>query len=83
MFGESDHFGEGDDAGHCTNAITARKFREATDEERTIYRKWLHGIAAFYCTLLLAVCAVGFMTSNKGRTQLSHLTGYHAPSKAD
>ena len=34
-------FSDGDDAGHCSNALTAQKFREATPEERITYRKWL------------------------------------------
>jgi hypothetical protein len=46
-------FSNGDDAGHCSNALTAQKFREATPEDRAIYRKWLRGIVFFYCVLLL------------------------------
>jgi hypothetical protein len=27
-------FGEGDDAGHCSNGLSAQKFRDSTTEER-------------------------------------------------
>jgi hypothetical protein len=45
--------GHGDDAGQCSNGLSAQKFRAATPEERTIYRKWIFGMVAFYTTLLL------------------------------
>ena len=34
----------GDDAGHCSNGLSAQKYREATAEERATYRKWIRGI---------------------------------------
>ena len=46
-------FTSGDDAGHCSNGLTAQKFREATPEERKVYRKWLRGMVLVYGTLLL------------------------------
>jgi hypothetical protein len=33
----------GDDAAHCSNGLTAQKFRDASGEERAIYRRWMRG----------------------------------------
>ena len=33
----------GDDAAHCSNGLTAQKFRDASGEERVIYRRWMRG----------------------------------------
>ena len=67
-------FSNGDDAGHCSNALTAQKFREATPEERTVYRKWLRGIVLLYCTLVL-VSGVAMATwFGGGKTQLTDLS---------
>jgi hypothetical protein len=67
-------FAEGDDAGRCSNGLTAQKFREATTEERAAYRKWLRGIIAFYCVLLLVagVSIAGY--SKAGLTKLTNLS---------
>jgi hypothetical protein len=69
----------GDDAGHCSNGLTAQKFRDATPEERTVYRKWLRGMVVTYGTLLLmsGVAAVASYTV-MGPTQLSKLSVPHA-----
>jgi hypothetical protein len=65
---------DGDDAGHCTNGLNAKKFREASDEERAAYRTWLRGIIFFYCGLLF-ISGVAIATySDSGRTQLTKLT---------
>jgi hypothetical protein len=66
-------FSEGADAARCSNALTASKFQKATSEEQAIYRKWLRGLVVLYCTLLLAVCTVGFVSFNSGPPQLSKL----------
>ncbi|WP_024511368.1 hypothetical protein [Bradyrhizobium sp. ARR65] len=74
--------GEGDDAGHCSSAFNLKKIAEATSEERATYRKWLRGVVAFYCMLLLAVCAIAFATSNTGpTTQLGDAMEHHASVK--
>jgi hypothetical protein len=64
---------DGDDAGRCSNGLTAQKFRDATPEERLIYRKWLRGMVLFYCTLLLlsGVAMVSYFGGS--RTQLTNL----------
>jgi hypothetical protein len=67
-------FGDGDDTGHCSNGLTAQKYREATTEERATYRKWMRGIVAFYCALLLVagIAIAGY--SKAGLTQLTNLS---------
>ena len=64
----------GDDAGHCSNGLTAQKFREASPEERIIYRKWLRGTIFFYCALLFISGVIMATYSGTGRTQLSKLS---------
>lgn len=67
-------FGDGDDAGHCSNGLTAQKYREATSDERATYRKWMRGIVAFYCALLLVsgVAIAGY--SKVSLTQFTNLS---------
>jgi hypothetical protein len=64
----------GDDVGHCSNGLTAQKYREATAEERATYRKWKRGMIAFYCALLLVsgIAIAGY--SKAGLTQLTNLS---------
>ena len=71
----------GDDAGHCSNGLTAEKFRDATTEERSVYRKWLRGMILVYGTLLLmSGFAVVAAYSALGPTQLTKLSVPHAPA---
>jgi hypothetical protein len=74
-------FTSGDDAGHCSNALTAQKFRDAAPEERAVYRKWLRGMILVYGTLLLisGVTAVASY-SVVGPTQFTKLSVPHAPA---
>ena len=67
-------FGDGDDAGHCSNGLTAQKYREATSDERATYRKWMRGIVAFYCALLLVSSAAIAGYSKVSLTQLTNLS---------
>jgi hypothetical protein len=71
-------FTSGDDAGHCSSGLTAQNFREATPEERTVYRKWLRGMGFVYGTLLLmsGVAAIASY-SVAGPTQLTKLSVPH------
>ena len=64
----------GDDVGHCSNGLTAQKYREATPEERATYLKWKRGMIGFYCALLLVsgVAIAGY--SKAGLTQLTNLS---------
>jgi hypothetical protein len=63
-------FSDADDAGHCSNALTARKFREASPEDRVTYRKWLRGIVFLYSTLLLlsGVAIAAYSGSGRGES---------------
>jgi hypothetical protein len=74
-------FTSGDDAGHCSNGLTAQKFREATQEERSIFRKWLRGMVFVYGALLLmsGVAAIASY-SVLGPTQLTGLSAPHVPT---
>lgn len=63
-------YGEGDDAGNCSNGLTSRRFRAATSEERAIYRRWIRAMIVFYCALLLVSGVVVFVSANGGRTQV-------------
>jgi len=71
--------GHGDDAGQCSKGLSARKFRAATPEERTIYRKWIFGMVAFYTTLLLlsGVAAIA-IESSTGSTKLTAVSAQRA-----
>jgi hypothetical protein len=70
----------GDDAAHCANGLTAQKFRDASGEERAIYRKWMRGTIMFCGALLLIAGSLVVVNySNTALTQLSSLTGHRAP----
>lgn len=74
-------FTSGDDAGHCSNGLTAQKFREASLEERGVYRKWLRGLVLVYGTLLLMSGAAAIASySVVGPTQFTKLSAPHAPA---
>ena len=69
-------FGDGDSFTHYSNASTAKRYREETEEERATYRRWMRGIVVFYCVLGLVtglLAAVNY--SGAGFTQLTHLSG--------
>ncbi len=66
-----------DDAGHCSNGLTAQRFREATAEERKTYRRWIRGMIAFYGALLLIFGTLASMNySSAGLTQLTSLSSH-------
>jgi hypothetical protein len=65
----------GDDASRCSNGLTAQKFREATPEERIVYRRWLRGAVALYSMLLLLAGVIAAASySRGGLTQLTNLS---------
>ena len=66
-------FADGDDAGYCANGLTAQKYREATTEERAIYRKWLRRTVVLYGALLMTGF-VAVATYSGARTQLTELS---------
>ena len=64
---------EGDDCAHCSNGLTASKFRESTGEDRATFRKWIRGMVVVYCALLLVWGAVVLINSGSDKTQVSNL----------
>jgi hypothetical protein len=65
---------DGDDAGRCSNGLTAQRFREATAEERATYRRWLRGTIAFYVVVLAISGAIAVANySGIGLTQIADL----------
>ena len=64
--------GHGDDAGHCSSGLSARRFQAATPEERAVYRKWIFGMVVFYTTLLLISGVVAIaIDSSSNSTKLT------------
>jgi hypothetical protein len=65
----------GDDAAHCTNGFNAQRFRDATPDERAIYRRWIRGAIMLYGLLALAAGAAVWMNgTGAGQTQFSSLS---------
>ena len=75
-------FMDGDDAARCSNGLTARKFRDATSEERATYRRWIRGIIFFYCGLLFIAGVAVVNYPGTGRTELTKLS-VNQPARAD
>jgi hypothetical protein len=68
-------FEDRDAPDHCSNGLTAKRYREATEEERATYRKWMRGIIAFYGVLVLATGLLAAANySGAGFTQLTNLS---------
>jgi hypothetical protein len=62
-------------AGHYANGLTAKRYREETEEERATYQKWIRGIIAFYCVLALGTGLLAVASYSGARfTQLTHLS---------
>ncbi|QOZ33525.1 hypothetical protein [Bradyrhizobium sp. CCBAU 53421] len=65
----------GDDAAHCSNGLNAQKFRDATPDERAVYRRWIRGSVVLYGLLAFAAGAMVWMNgASVGQTQLSSLS---------
>jgi hypothetical protein len=73
---------EGDDVGHYSNRPAQREFRAATSAERLIYRRWIRGMIAFYCALLLVSGVVAFMSANGSRTEVRNPPGSQVDNRA-
>jgi hypothetical protein len=65
----------GDDAGRCSNGLTAQKFRDATPEERVVYRRWIRNAIALYA-VLFAMCGIvaAVSYSSVGLPQLTNVS---------
>ena len=69
----------GDDAAHCSNGLTVQKFRDATGEERAIYRRWMRGTIV---TLFLIAGGMLLMNySSASLTQFSSQIPRHARTR--
>jgi hypothetical protein len=67
----------GDDAGHGRNGLSTRNYREASPEDRAIYRKWIRGMVVFYCALLLVSGVVAIVIeASPGLTRLTSLSAH-------
>jgi hypothetical protein len=65
----------GDDAGYCSNALSAQHDREASVGDRTAHRKRVLGIVVLCSTLLLISGVVAIMIGwNTNLTRLSTLS---------
>ena len=71
----------GDDAGRCSNGLSAQKFRDATPEERAVYRRWIRGAIALYGTVLLVGALVWVSHAGSGTADMTNLAST-APSAA-
>ena len=66
--------GDGDDAGHCSNGLSADNYRAADPEDRATFRAWLRGVAVFYLAVLVLSGAVAVLSyRDVGLTQLASL----------
>jgi predicted lysophospholipase L1 biosynthesis ABC-type transport system permease subunit len=67
--------GDGDEASRRSLGSSGPRFREATAEERAVYRKWRRGMIVFYCALTLisgVIAAASY--SSAGLTRLTSLS---------
>ena len=66
--------GDGDDAGHCSNGLSADNYHDADPEDRATFRAWLRGVAVFYAAVLMLSGAIAILTyKDVGLTQLADL----------
>jgi hypothetical protein len=66
--------GDGDDAAHCPNGLSANNYREADPEDRATFRAWLRGAAVFYAAVLVLSGAIAVLSYKEvGLTQLATL----------
>jgi hypothetical protein len=75
--------GDGDDAGHCSNGLSADNYRDADPEDRATFRAWLRGVAVFYLTVLLLSGAIAILSyKDVGLTQLANLYAHATAGSA-
>jgi hypothetical protein len=66
--------GDGDDAGHCSNGLSAERYHEASAEDRATFRAWTRGLIVFYTSLLMLSGLVAIVsTGDVGLTRLANL----------
>jgi hypothetical protein len=80
---EAGMLGDGDDAGHCSNGLSANRFRMADPEDRATFRRWLRGVAVFYLTVLILCGAIAILSyKDVGLTQLANLYAHATAGSA-
>ncbi len=62
---------DGDDAGHCSNGLSAQNYRAASPEDRATYRAWLRGVIVFYAIFTLVSGAVVMVRSTVGSAEFT------------
>ena len=66
--------GDGDDAGHCSNRLSAEHYHEASAEDRATFRVWMRGVIVFYTSVLVLSGLVAIVsTKDVGLTRLANL----------
>jgi hypothetical protein len=69
--------GDGDDAGHCSNGLSAQDYRGATPEDRATYRQWIFGMVIFYGALLVISGVVAIASNwDASLTKLTSLSSH-------
>jgi hypothetical protein len=69
---ETGMFGDGDDAGHCSNG--AWNYAAASAEDRATFRLWIRGVIVFYVGLLTISGAVAIVShDDAGLRQIADL----------
>jgi hypothetical protein len=66
--------GHGDDAGHCSNGLSAQNYRAASAEDRAIYRRWLRRMVVFYCAILISGVFAVVSYRDAGLTRVTTLS---------
>jgi hypothetical protein len=75
--------GHGDDAGNCSNGLSADNYGSASTEDRATFRKWMLGMVVFYGALLLVSGVVAVvLDSSPGLTRLTGLSTHPAIGSA-
>jgi hypothetical protein len=65
---------DGDDAGHCSNGLSADSYRAAGPTDRATLRAWLHSVAVFYVAILMLTGAIAVLSVRAvSLTQLADL----------
>jgi hypothetical protein len=66
--------GDGDDAGHCSNGLSAQHYHEDSAEDRATFRVWMRGVIVFYTSVFMLSGLVAIVsTRDVGLTRLANL----------
>jgi hypothetical protein len=66
--------GNGDDAGYCSNGLSADNYRAAGPQDRATLRAWLRAVGVFYVMILMLTGAIAVLSVRAvGLTELADL----------